>query len=69
MTECRAREILGVTATSTRRQIKAAYRQMVSSWHPDRLECRTEEVRQFATAKMVAINAAYRLLRSAPPQK
>jgi curved DNA-binding protein CbpA len=36
----------------------------VSQWHPDRLESRTEEVRQFATKKMVAINAAYRLLRS-----
>jgi hypothetical protein len=64
MTQSRACQLLGVAATSTRGQIKAAYRHMVSQWHPDRLESRTEEVRQFATKKMVAINAAYRLLRS-----
>ena len=63
MRQDRARQLLGVTATSTRRQIKAAYRNMVSKWHPDHLECRTEEMRHFATEKMVAINAAYRMLR------
>ncbi len=64
MTQYRACRLLGVNATSTREQIKAAYRRMASQWHPDRLECRTEEVRQLATEKMVAINEAYRVLRS-----
>jgi DnaJ-domain-containing protein 1 len=64
MTQARACELLGVAATSARGQIKAAYRQMVSQWHPDRLGSTTKEVRQFATNKMAAINAAYRLLRS-----
>ncbi|MGD0095329.1 MAG: J domain-containing protein [Terracidiphilus sp.] len=57
-----ARRLLGVTAASTRKQIKAAYRRMVSQWHPDRLELGTEEVRQLATERMAAINEAYRLL-------
>jgi curved DNA-binding protein CbpA len=35
---------------------------MVSQWHPDRLELRTEDVRQFATERMAAINEAYHLL-------
>jgi len=69
MTLGRACELLGVAATSTRGQIKAAYRHMVSQWHPDRLGSRTEEVRQLATEKMVEINAAYRLLRSGLRQK
>lgn len=64
MTQDRARQLLGVTPASTGKQIKAAYRRMVSQWHPDRLELPTEEARQFATARMAAINEAYHLLRS-----
>ncbi|MGA2808421.1 MAG: J domain-containing protein [Terracidiphilus sp.] len=63
MTEDRARQLLGVTPASAGTQIKAAYRRLVSQWHPDHLECRTEETRQFATARMAAINEAYHLLR------
>jgi len=63
MTQRGACQLLGVTATSTQKQIKAAYRQKVSQWHPDRLENRTEEVRLLATEQMAAINEAYRLLR------
>jgi hypothetical protein len=55
-------QLLGVTLASTRKQIKSAYRQTVSEWHPDRFENETREVRQVATQKMVAINEAYRLL-------
>lgn len=64
MTQHRACQILDVSATSTPKQIKAAYKHMVSQWHPDRLERGTEEVRQLATKRMTAINEAYRLLRS-----
>ena len=63
MTHHRACQLLGVTSTSTQRQIKAAYRRKVSQWHPDRLESRTKEVRLLATEQMAAINEAYRLLR------
>jgi curved DNA-binding protein CbpA len=41
---------------------------MVGQWHPDRLECRAEDVRQLATRQMASINEAYRLLCSSLPQ-
>lgn len=63
MTLERARLLLGVSATSTQRQIKAAYRRMVSQWHPDRLELRTEAAQKLATERMAAINEAYHQLR------
>lgn len=69
MNQRRACQLLGVTASSTRGEIKAAYRRMVNKWHPDRVDGRTAEVRQIATEQMVAINAAYRLLRSGLRQK
>jgi DnaJ-domain-containing protein 1 len=69
MTLQRACRLLGVTATSTREQIKTAYRQMASEWHPDRLECRTKQDLRVATEQMAAINEAYHLLRSCLRQK
>jgi len=54
--------LLGVAASSTREQIKAAYRRMASRYHPDRAGRRSEEERQSATERMVSINEAYRLL-------
>ena len=65
MTQQHACQLLGVTATNTQKQIKAAYRRKVSQWHPDRHEDGTNEVRQLATEQMAAINEAYHLLRSA----
>jgi hypothetical protein len=65
MTRQSACRLLGVAATSTREQIKAAYRRMASQWHPDRLQCGTEELRRLVTEQMAAINEAYRLLCSA----
>jgi hypothetical protein len=62
MTKELACRLLGVTAPGTRKQIKAAYRKMVSQWHPDRLESATEEVRQLANGRMATINEAYHLL-------
>jgi DnaJ-class molecular chaperone len=57
-----------VAENSSRKEIKAAYRRMVGQWHPDRLECRAEDVRQLATRQMASINEAYRLLCSSLPQ-
>jgi hypothetical protein len=65
----RACQLLGVTASSTHGEIKAAYWHMVKQWHPDRVDCKTQEERQIATEMMVAINAAYRLLPSGQRQK
>jgi hypothetical protein len=69
MTRQRACRLLGVTATSTREQIKTAYRQMASQWHPDRLKLRTKQELRIATDQMAAINEAYHLLRSCPRQE
>jgi DnaJ domain len=60
----RALRILGVTPTSTLSQIKTAHRQQVITWHPDRLQHKSDEIRRYATQKMAAINEAYRLLRN-----
>lgn len=57
-----AYRLLGVTADSTLKQIKAAYRQRVSQWHPDRLGFQSEAVQRRATEQMAAINEAYHLL-------
>ena len=69
MTPRRACRLLGVTASSTGEQIKAAYRRMASQWHPDRLERGSEHARRMATDQMAAINEAYSLLRSGPRQQ
>jgi len=69
MTQDGACQLLRVTATSTQKQIRAAYRRKVSQWHPDQFESRTKEVRLLATEQMAAINEAYRLLRSGLLQK
>jgi hypothetical protein len=62
MSQLRACQLLGVTATSSRAQIKAAYRRMVNQSHPDRLERKTEGVRRQANDRMAEINEAYRVL-------
>ncbi|MFY9854713.1 MAG: J domain-containing protein [Terracidiphilus sp.] len=62
MSHLRACELLGVTPTSTRRQIKAAYRRMVNQNHPDRLQRRTDGARRLANDQMAEINEAYHLL-------
>ena len=69
MTLKSARRLLGVTAVSTRKEIKTAYRRMASVWHPDRAEFRTERARRIATEQMAAINEAYHLLLSCLPQE
>jgi DnaJ-domain-containing protein 1 len=62
MTQQLACRLLGVTEVSTRRQIKVAYRKLVSRWHPDRLELEGEKMRKLANERMAAINEAYHLL-------
>jgi DnaJ-domain-containing protein 1 len=62
MSQLRACQLLGVTATSTRAQIKAAYRRLVNQSHPDRLERKTEGARRLANDRMAEINEAYRIL-------
>lgn len=54
--------ILGVTATSTREQIRAAYRKMAGRYHPDRLAQAGPREQKLASDRMASINEAYRLL-------
>jgi DnaJ-domain-containing protein 1 len=57
-----ARRLLGVAATSTREQIRVAYRKMASRYHPDRLARATAQEQELANDRMARINAAHRLL-------
>lgn len=68
-TELRACRILGVTAASTREQVRSAYRRLVGQWHPDRLYRGTQEERRVATEQMAAINEAYQLIHGGPSQE
>lgn len=62
MTPQRARLLLEVIPSSTREQVRSAYRRMVGQWHPDRLQFTSDAIRNHATQHMAALNEAYRLL-------
>jgi len=53
--------VLGVPATATNEEVKAAYRRLVKEHHPDAMMARgvPEEFIAIATAKVATINAAY----------
>ncbi|KAJ4477440.1 hypothetical protein J3R30DRAFT_3485849 [Lentinula aciculospora] len=51
-------EVLGVSDDATRDEIKAAYKKLALSWHPDR---HTDD-KNLATAKFVEISNAYRII-------
>ncbi|KAJ3801209.1 hypothetical protein GGU11DRAFT_266480 [Lentinula aff. detonsa] len=51
-------EVLGVSDDATRDEIKAAYKKLALSWHPDR---HTDD-KNLATEKFVEINNAYRII-------
>ena len=69
MTPQRARLLLEVIPSSTREQVRSAYRRMVGQWHPDRLQFTNDAIRHHATQHMAALNEAYRLLRAAELQE
>jgi DnaJ like chaperone protein len=53
--------VLGLTATASEAEVKAAYRRLVKEHHPDAMIARgvPEEFTAIATAKVATINAAY----------
>jgi DnaJ-class molecular chaperone len=52
-------QLLGVQPNCSAEELKAAYRNAVSQWHPDHLQQMAPELRQFATERLAKINAAY----------
>lgn len=58
----RAYVVLGVAPGASQKEIKGAYRALVRRWHPDRYAMNPTD-HQEATRRMVALNAAYLLLR------
>ncbi len=55
-------DLLGVPPEATEAQIRAAYRTLVTLFHPDRLGHLKEESRTFAEDRLKALNAAYEVL-------
>ena len=51
--------ILGVREAATREEITAAYKKLISQYHPDKVAQMGAEIRAVAEAKSKQINAAY----------
>ena len=64
MTITAALQLLELEAGAAPAEVKAAYRDLVRVWHPDRFET-DARLRARAVAKVTQLNAAYRLLTSA----
>lgn len=58
-----ALRILGVEAGATRLQIRQAYKEKMSQYHPDKVSQLGEEIRDLADRMSKQINKAYRFLR------
>ena len=58
---------LGVEKTATQKEIKKAYRQKASEYHPDKIEGKglPPEFIKFANDKLAEINASYDAIMSA----
>lgn len=52
-------EILGITVTASKEEIRIAYRKMASLYHPDKVSHLAPEFREMADRKMKEINSAY----------
>ena len=59
-----AYRLLGISATSSRNEIRTAYRKLASRYHPDLLARSGARAQKMAANRMASINDAYRLLRT-----
>ena len=57
------REVLGVAASASSDEIRAAYRARMQEYHPDRVAHLGDELQQLAHEKAQEIQRAYQLLR------
>lgn len=55
-------EILGVGPNASKAEIKAAYRELVSKYHPDKVQHLGEEFQKLAETRFKAISGAYQEL-------
>ena len=52
-------DVLAVPSTATTPEIRAAYRRLISQYHPDKVNTLGQEFRDLATRKSQEITAAY----------
>ncbi len=57
--------VLGITSSASNDEIKKAYRQMASQYHPDKVSHLGKELIEFASNKFTEINSAYDKLKKA----
>lgn len=60
--------VLGVSPNATRLEISAAYRALISQYHPDKVTRLGPEIRAVAERKSAEINRAYEQALRAQPQ-
>src|SRR4051794_10320590 len=55
-------DVLGVSPTSTQKEIKAKYLELAKKYHPDAVVSKTEAERELVTKKFQEIQSAYQVL-------
>ncbi len=54
---------LGISEQATIEQIKAAYKQKIRQYHPDKVQNLGEDIREVAAKKTIEINVAYQFFK------
>ena len=62
-TELEACEILGISVSANIDEIKAAYKNLIKQYHPDKVAGLGDEIKKVAEKKSLEINKAYEYLK------